>query len=211
LGELLEAVASDETDGDMLRCGSCGALHERLQKTPTYTMRPVPPPPSDLARATSLTWVGHLEADGSVVFSSSGTGTPDDARRMADALWHLTRHGEERQRHLRGADRWTFRRFEGGIFWAHVNDQKNMLVPWRSGGRRPNRHGFKLPEQKCEACHVELPAGTPGYKPYDRSDGMANTVDWRGVRFCEPCVEAATEATARPKLVALDGGKARRA
>jgi hypothetical protein len=206
-GEMLPAVQSGEVDGDLFRCSSCGRWYELVDKTRDFGPRP--PPPSDLATST-LEWSGHLELDGSVTFSCCGTGSPDEARRANDALTHLAYLGEQRRKRLRGGDRWVFRRDAFGTFRARYDQEEMALKAWRSGGRRPDRHGNALREQSCDACRAELPKGALGYRAVDPSSNWP-LVSWRDVRFCAACVEAAPAATAtgRPALSVLDGGKAR--
>jgi hypothetical protein len=215
-------VSSGVVNGNDFWCPACGAEHERIEKLEPARRRAAQPQ-SDIARPSMLTWEGKLHPDGSISFFCQGTGSPSDARDMDDAVSFLALAGEERQRALRGEDRWTFRQNHSGTYFARIMGQEAALVPWRCGGRRERgprpvwaplrRTGYTPPPERCDACKADLVKGSEGYRAEDKaSDGLATSVDWRRVRFCAACVRAApkTEAGARPALRGIDGGRAKK-
>jgi predicted RNA-binding Zn-ribbon protein involved in translation (DUF1610 family) len=171
---LLARVETHEVDGNQFWCPSCGRNYERIEKLDRFAVRRRLPQHL-LARPSTLRWTGRLNADGSIDFVCSGTGTAEEARRAGDALNHLASRSEDRLEQLRGADRWLFRRerTQGReTFFAKIHDEECGLVPWRSGGRRPDPRGRTLPEQTCDACKAELPRGARGYRGAREGDAL---------------------------------------
>lgn len=221
----LFAYASPETPVDGLWCPRCNGLFRRntglAALEAARTELPSLAPTSARGAIHGLPFELRVEPDGLILLTmateigrATWRATPEQLTVFFRAIAHVNYEASARQEHLRGADRWTFRRGPApGLLYAKIMDQEAFLVPWTSGGRRVRENGQTFREKTCDGCGVELPKGTRGYRPGSdtRSNGMSGCVSWSTVRFCEPCVEAASEATERPRLVAIDGGKAKRA
>lgn len=202
---------------DALWCPRCEGTFNRSDRfaLPDEAAPPLP----DIARGVvhGVLYELAMEPDGLVLFTMR-TGpkkhdwirwraTPEQLRRLGHAALHLASAGDDRQQHLRGADRWTFRRREDGAFVARIRDEDGELVPWRCAGRRPNAPGRRPPQpERCAACNVDLLKGASGYRP---RDGIAGRVSWSAVRFCAGCVAAAPATAARSALRVIDGGAAK--
>jgi hypothetical protein len=210
--------ATDEHPEDGLYCPRCGS--------PFVRGGPHQPRPREPERVsargdvTGYPFALHVEPDGLVLLTMdpgpgqqrlTWRGTPEDLSRLARAAVHIRHEAKAIQDRLRGANRWAFRRDAGGFF-ARIYDSEARLVTWTSGGRRTTAaHNIGRSPQKCDSCRAELPRGRQGFRPLATPQGAMGS--WDEVRFCAACVSTAPMPTARPALVAIDGGrtKARRA
>lgn len=194
---LFLAVRHDTPDGAGFWCPRCGQQWRDGNSRPIT----VEPGSHDLARGTILfAYEGLLFPDGTMTWRARVEGaTHADVDRMASSLGHLLYAARTREEHLRGADRWVFRR-ENDAFFGRYHDTDVALIAYTAGKRR----GVRLP-LLCEVCGRDIKPGSKGYRCGARR-GIGAWVAWSEIRFCAGCVEAAPVATARAHLRVIGGG-----
>jgi hypothetical protein len=140
-----------------------------------------------------------VAADGTVLLSVVANSAvelrlqPAEARRLIDALTTLAAAGEDRQRKLRGADRWVARPGpEEGTYLVRRDRCERVFEAYRVGKcSRPVR---------CCACREPLHQGAIAYREQDPP--RYESPSWREVRLCRRCVEEPV----RRRLEEVGGG-----
>lgn len=153
---------------------------------------------------TGIAYQLRLQPDGLISLRIGKLGpwllSEDQARDFEHSLAAMANSSRDRRTHLRGADRWTFRR-EGETLYAKIYDQEAALAPYTVGTQRARySQGFT-----CDRCKVRFVKGTRAYKPVKWDFGWR--VRWSDVRFCGACVAGTIEARVAKGLRVIDGGK----
>lgn len=155
--------------------------------------------------ATGIRYDLRLQPDGLIELRIGKFGpwllSEEQARDFDGALSSMAMFSRDRRDHLRGADRWVFRR-ESDRLYAKIHDQETDLIPYAVGVQRSKySQGFV-----CDGCRASLVKGATAYKAGKQRNGYGH-VSWGEVRFCSRCAANTVEARAAKGLRVIDGGR----
>lgn len=188
-----------------------------LSNVVLYPWRSAPPQSAPVASIaddpTGIAYQLRLQPDGMISLRIGKLGpwllSEEQARDFEHSLCAMANDSRDRRTHLRGADRWAFRR-EGETVYARIYDEEATLAEYTVGTQRRGLHQAQPPGFTCDRCKVRFVKGTRAYKAA-KWDSSGWRVQWSTVRFCGACVAGTIEARVAKGLRVLDGGKGRTA